>query len=58
MLLSLMVNLYKDILLLVKQTLIKKYYIDKREVKVSKDGYFAFGIGKDRKYDVVITEKR
>ena len=30
--------------------------IDKRKVKVSKDGYFAFGIGKDRKVDIVITE--
>ena len=30
--------------------------IDKKKVKVSKDGYFAFGIGKDRKLDVVITE--
>ena len=30
--------------------------IDKREVKVSKDGYFAFGIGKDRKFDITITE--
>jgi len=30
--------------------------IDKRKVKVSEDGYFAFGIGKDRKLDVVITE--
>ena len=29
--------------------------IDKREVKVSKDGYFAFGIEKDRKLDVTIT---
>jgi len=28
--------------------------IDKKEIKVSKDGYFAFGIGKDHKYDVVI----
>ena len=33
-----------------------KILIDKREVKVSKDGYFAFGIDKDRKFDVVITE--
>jgi len=33
----------------------KKIFIDKKEVKVSKDGYFAFGIGKDRKLDVVIT---
>jgi murein DD-endopeptidase MepM/ murein hydrolase activator NlpD len=34
----------------------KKIFIDKKEVKVSKDGYFAFGIEKDRKLDVVITE--
>ena len=33
-----------------------KILIDKREVKVSKEGYFAFGIDKDRKFDVVITE--
>ena len=33
-----------------------KILIDKKKVKVSKDGYFAFGIGKDRKLDVVITE--
>jgi len=30
--------------------------IDKKKVKVSKDGYFAFGIKKDRKFDIVITE--
>jgi len=30
--------------------------IDKKKVKVSKDGYFAFGIEKDRKLDIVITE--
>jgi len=29
--------------------------IDKKKIKVSKDGYFAFGIDRDRKYDVVIT---
>jgi murein DD-endopeptidase MepM/ murein hydrolase activator NlpD len=34
----------------------KKIFIDKKEIKVSKDGYFAFGIGKDRKFDIVITE--
>ena len=34
----------------------KKILIDKREVKVSKEGFFAFGIGKDRKYDITITE--
>ena len=31
-----------------------KVIIDKKEIKVSKEGFFAFGIGKDRKYDVVI----
>tara|TARA_Y100001970_G_C14206315_1_gene844224 strand:- start:705 stop:1502 length:798 start_codon:yes stop_codon:yes gene_type:complete len=30
-------------------------WIDKKQVKVSKDGYFVFGIGRDRKYDIVIT---
>jgi len=33
-----------------------KILIDKKKVKVSRDGYFAFGIGKDRKFDIVITE--
>ena len=33
-----------------------KIAINKREVKVSKDGHFAFGIEKDRKLDIVITE--
>ena len=33
-----------------------KILIDKKKVKVSKDGYFAFGIEKDRKFDIVITE--
>jgi len=32
-----------------------KILIGKKEVKVSKDGYFAFGIEKDRKLDIVIT---
>ena len=32
-----------------------KVLIDKKEVKVTDDGFFAFGIGRDRKYDVVIT---
>ena len=32
-----------------------KVLIDKREVRTSDDGYFVFGIGRDRKYDVVIT---
>ena len=30
--------------------------VDKKKVKVSKDGYFAFGIEKERKLDIVITE--
>jgi murein DD-endopeptidase MepM/ murein hydrolase activator NlpD len=31
-----------------------KILIDKKKIKVSKDGYFAFGIEKDRKFDMVI----
>ena len=30
-------------------------FIDKRKVKVTPDGFFVFGLGRDRKYDVVIT---
>jgi len=30
--------------------------VDKKKVKVSKDGYFAFGIEKDRIFDIKITE--
>jgi|TARA_B110000438_G_scaffold290122_1_gene325488 murein DD-endopeptidase MepM/ murein hydrolase activator NlpD len=29
-------------------------FIDKKKIKVSKDGYFVFGLGRDRKNDVVI----
>jgi len=32
-----------------------KVLIDKKSVRVTKDGYFVFGIGRDRKYDIVIT---
>ena len=32
-----------------------KVLIDKKEVRVTDDGYFVFGINRDRKYDVVIT---
>ena len=32
-------------------------WIDKRKIKVTKDGFFAFGIGRDRKYDIVITKQ-
>jgi len=33
-------------------------WIDKKKVKVTKDGVFVFGLGRDRKYDVVITSKK
>ena len=33
-----------------------KIQIDKKKVRVSKDGFFAFGLGRDRKNDVIITE--
>ena len=32
-----------------------KVFIDKKKVKVTSDGYFAFGLDRDRKNDVVIT---
>jgi len=30
-------------------------FIDKKKVKVTSDGFFVFGLGRDRKYDVVVT---
>jgi len=33
-----------------------KIQIDKKSVRVSKDGFFAFGLGRDRKNDVIITK--
>ena len=33
-----------------------KIIIDKKEIKVSKDGYFVFGLDRDRKIDVTITK--
>ena len=30
--------------------------IDNKKINVSEDGYFVFGIDRDRKYDLVITE--
>jgi len=41
-----------------KTNVASKVFIDKKEIKVSKDGYFAFGLDRDRKYDVVITIKK
>ena len=33
-----------------------KIFIDKKEVKVSQDGFFVFGIDRDRKFDLVVTK--
>ena len=33
-----------------------KIIIDKKVIKVSKDGYFVFGLDRDRKYDVIISK--
>ncbi len=33
-----------------------KIVIDKKSIKVSKDGYFVFGIDRDRKFDLTITK--
>ena len=30
--------------------------VGKKEVKVSEDGYFVFGIDRDRKFDLIITK--
>ena len=35
-----------------------KIQIDKKSVRVSKDGFFAFGLDRDRKYDVTIEIKK
>ena len=48
-----MENLFKDTLSLVKLS----QKLNKKQVKVTNDGYFAFGIGRDRKFDVVITSE-
>ena len=32
-----------------------KVTIDKKQVKVTKEGFFVFGLGRDRKYDVIIN---
>ena len=34
-----------------------KVKIDKKQIRVSKDGYFAFGISRDRKYDAPHTPR-
>ena len=35
-----------------------KVFIDNKKVRVSKDGYFAFGLGRDRKNNILITVKK
>ena len=35
-----------------------KVKIDNRNIRVSKDGYFAFGLDRDRKNNVLITIKK
>ena len=35
-----------------------KISIDDRNIRVSKDGYFAFGLDRDRKNDVIIKVKK
>ena len=35
-----------------------KIKIDKKKIKVTKDGYFVFGLDRDRKYDVVIIVEK
>ena len=35
-----------------------KIYIDNKNIRVSKDGYFAFGLDRDRKTDVIIKIKK
>ena len=34
-----------------------RIFIDKKEVKVSDDGYFVFGLDRDRKFDITITKE-
>ena len=34
-----------------------KIWVDKRKVKITEDGYFVFGIGRDRKYDITIVKE-
>ena len=33
-----------------------KFLVGKKEVKVSKDGFFVFGIDRDQKYDLTFTK--
>ena len=50
-----MENLSRAILSLEKLILKLKFGLIKNKLKLLKDGYFVFGLDRDRKYDVVIT---
>ena len=41
-------------LIIGKTTLGSKIFIDKKKIKISEDGFFAFGLDKDRKNDIII----
>ena len=47
-------NFYQGNLIVGKTESGSKVYVDKKEIKVSKQGYFAFGLSKDRNNDVII----
>ena len=47
-------NFYQGSFILGKTEPDSKVLIDNKKVKVTSDGYFAFGLGRDRKNDVVI----
>ena len=50
-----MVSLFKVHLFLEKTDPGSEVFIDKKKVKVTSDGFFAFGLARDRNNDVVIT---
>ena len=56
MLLSFKENLFKVTSFLVKQIQSAKIIVGKKEVKISKDGFFVFGIDRDRKFDLTFTK--
>ena len=47
-------NFFQGNFILGKTTKESKVFIDNKKIKVSKEGYFAFGIVRDRKNDVRI----
>ena len=54
--LNLKVNFIQGHFILGKTNPKAKIIIDKKKVKVSKDGYFVFGIDRDRKFDLTFTK--